>query len=737
MKSIINILLTLTIALSQEQIIIGNGLTGPELLNHVVENYKTTQVLGYENAKDTLYSVIDLQENNQLTCVYTGYTITLNTGVDPSTDADSQGINAEHTYPQSMGANYEPMKSDLHHLYPVRAPVNSSRNNAPYYNIDDSKTDVWFHLDDEQFYTPTENIDSYSEKENDTPHKFEPREIHKGNVARSMFYFYAMYEDSASFSFFTIQKHTLNQWHYLDPVDVNEFNRSFAIAQYQDNKPNPFVLDSTLARRIWLNEPIQPSDNLIVNELHYNPSGPQQGSDNDYEFIELFNAESYTVNLLGYHFTEGIAHFFGENESLQAGGYLLLVKNSEIYPGSLDWTHGNLSNSGETIKLVNIDGQTANEFIYATTAPFPIEPNGNGPSMELSDPFSDNTIGTNWQASTILGGTPGLPNSVYTTDPLITIVSPNGGELWMQGLTHEIFWSSINLDDDISIQLYQNEVLVNLITTSTENNGSYIWAIPLDQTTGNNFFIRISGFQMDDVFDSSNGPFTIIPFSAPSEVIITEIMQNPASVSDANGEWFEVYNSGSSNIDINGWIISDNGSDYHLIDDEIIIFSSQYFVFGRNADIATNGGVNVDYEYSSFTLGNSDDEIIIFSSDGLTEIDRVEYDGSPNWPDPTGASMTLTDLGSDNNSGENWQTSETVFGQGDFGTPGQPNFGYQTMLGDANLDEYINILDIVTIISHILDQLTLDGQAFINADINADGILNILDVVLVVNIIFE
>ena len=247
----------------------------------------------------------------------------------------------------------------------------------------------------------------------------------------------------------------------------------------------------------------------------------------------------------------------------------------------------------------------------------------------------------------------------------------------------------------------------------------------MSQADGNNYTVKVSGSQDNDVFDVSNAYFSIIPFSAPSEVIITEIMQNPASVSDANGEWFEVYNSGSSNIDINGWIISDNGSDNHLIDDEIIISSSQYFVFGRNADIASNGGVNVDYEYSGFTLGNSDDEIVIFSSDGVTEIDRVEYDGGQSWPDPTGASMTLSNLASDNNIGSNWQTSETAYGDGDLGTPGQSNFGIQ---GDVNGDGQVNVLDIVLAVNIILAD-----EYNVIADVNQDGELNVLDLVILVN----
>ncbi|MDY6915258.1 MAG: T9SS type A sorting domain-containing protein, partial [Candidatus Cloacimonadota bacterium] len=75
------------------------------------------------------------------------------------------------------------------------------------------------------------------------------------NIARSMFYFYAMYQAEADPNFWEIQKDVIYEWHYYDPVDTVESERTWEIAAYQDDCPNPFVVDSTLARRIWFYEP--------------------------------------------------------------------------------------------------------------------------------------------------------------------------------------------------------------------------------------------------------------------------------------------------------------------------------------------------------------------------------------------------------------------------------------------------------------------------------------------------
>lgn len=233
-------------AIAQNQTI-GAGLEGQALIGYLQQNYSPAQTLGYDTARDTMYAVID-NDNGNLTGVYTGYTITLDPNEDPSTDAFYKGVNAEHTWPQSMGAGNEPAKSDIHHLFPTKSNVNSARNNDPLGEIDDNLTDTWYYLDQSQSSIPSSNIDLYAENYGSTT--FEPREQHKGNAARAVFYFVAIYQAQADQNFFDQQKNDLYQWHYLDEVDADELNRSSTIAGYQGNE-NPFILDTSLVRRAF------------------------------------------------------------------------------------------------------------------------------------------------------------------------------------------------------------------------------------------------------------------------------------------------------------------------------------------------------------------------------------------------------------------------------------------------------------------------------------------------------
>ena len=54
--------------------------------------------------------------------------------------------------------------------------------------------------------------------------------------------------------------------------------------------------------------------------------------------------------------------------------------------------------------------------------------------------------------------------------------------------------------------------------------------------------------------------------SAPGTVVITEFMKDPVRVADSFGEWIELLNTTASPIDIDGWTLTDDGSDLHVID---------------------------------------------------------------------------------------------------------------------------------------------------------------------------
>jgi uncharacterized protein len=168
---------------------------------------------------------------------------------------------------------------------------------------------------------------------------------------------------------------------------------------------------------------------------------------------------------------------------------------------------------------------------------------------------------------------------------------------------------------------------------------------------------------------SSPPPLTAI------NIVVNEIMANPAAVDDQDGEWFELYNAGSTAVDINGWTFRDDNAQIvqsFTIDTSTVIEPGGYLVLGNMPDTLSNGGVTIDYVYpSSFLLANDVDELIVTDATN-TEQDRVDYT-SASFPIPNGASLALASPDLDNNVGGNWCTASTAYGSGDQGTPGAAN----------------------------------------------------------------
>ncbi len=107
-----------------------------------------------------------------------------------------------------------------------------------------------------------------------------------------------------------------------------------------------------------------------------------------------------------------------------------------------------------------------------------------------------------------------------TPGPVISIISPSGGEVWARGETHTIEWSD-NLDENVEINLLINGSFHSTIISSTPSDGTYEWTIPETGDTGSNFEIEIASVN-DPAISDVSGVFTISGGEAdPVEVILT------------------------------------------------------------------------------------------------------------------------------------------------------------------------------------------------------------------------
>ncbi len=162
---------------------------------------------------------------------------------------------------------------------------------------------------------------------------------------------------------------------------------------------------------------------LRIVELHYNPAAnPAVADEQDLEFLEILNVGAAPVNLAGVQLTT-----FANDPYIFAGGTLapgeriVVARNptafQSVYGTGINvapqgYGNANLSNGGETIVLADASGIPIQTITWSDRDPWPSEPDGNGPSLEIIDPLGDASDPANWKVSDVHGGTPGTgPNT--------------------------------------------------------------------------------------------------------------------------------------------------------------------------------------------------------------------------------------------------------------------------------------------------------------------------------------
>ena len=433
---------------------------------------------------------------------------------------------------------------------------------------------------------------------------------------------------------------------------------------------------------------------IVITEIMYNP--PESGTDT-LEFIELFNNGAESVNIGGYQFFSGVEFTF-PSTNVDPGEFVVVAVNSTAMQNvfgvsALQWTSGALVNGGETIELVNSSGLTIDIVNFDDAAPWPAQPDGFGPSLILCNPDSDNNLGANWSYS---------QNFVTINDDgSLIYATPGFSECGFPPVADFIASQTV---------IFVGES-ITFTDLSSNNPSSWSWTFeggtPASSTNQHPIVVYNSPgiFDVTLMVTNASGTdeaiftdYVTVIEESTGTLMVTEIMQNPNAVADSEGEWFEVFNPTASPVNMQGWYLKDNDNDSIKILSSLIVPANGFAVLGCNGNSPTNGNYTCDYQYVwvDFQIANGADEIILYNSNE-EEIDRVEYDGGANWPDPTGYSMIFTGNSiADNSDYNNWSTATLrepsyTGTTGDKGSPGSNGTGQDLLTQgmEFNLKVYL------------------------------------------------
>lgn len=152
--------------------------------------------------------------------------------------------------------------------------------------------------------------------------------------------------------------------------------------------------------RAW--QPCDPP--LVFSEINYNP--PFDAATDAGDWVELFNRGNAPVLLGGYTFRDQRDTnllTIPAGTILNPGAYLLLVRDqakfTSVHPGVGPFVGDfgfNLSGDGEVIRLYDPTGAIVFSTFYNDALPWPLPPDGFGPTLELLDATGRMSRWDNW-----------------------------------------------------------------------------------------------------------------------------------------------------------------------------------------------------------------------------------------------------------------------------------------------------------------------------------------------------
>ena len=160
------------------------------------------------------------------------------------------------------------------------------------------------------------------------------------------------------------------------------------------------------------------------------------------------------------------------------------------------------------------------------------------------------------------------------------------------------------------------------------------------------------------------------------DLVISEVMMDSDAVYDYLGEWFEVYNTSTMSIDLNGLYLGSDGQSGETLNVCLGIEPGDYLVFTANDDTSLNGGVTSDYDYnrSKLQMSNSSDTLSVES--GSNVIDEVAWTSKTALGQSAGvaAQVHTNSLTAQlNDYASIWCGADSLLSSGDYGTPGSAN----------------------------------------------------------------
>jgi hypothetical protein len=246
---------------------------------------------------------------------------------------------------------------------------------------------------------------------------------------------------------------------------------------------------------------------IVFSEINYASAPTSDAGD----WIELRNVSSETQDISSWTLRDeqdNSAYLIPDNTILAPGEMIVLCKSTALFDGVYtgvenragDFTFG-FDDNGELIRLYDEAGKINFSIYYQSNAPWPIEANAQGYTLELADSSADVNNGENWFAGCLLGS-PGAyyipcgPDAVDEADgSLVLQLFPNPAKHTLTILlpsesTSHIHLTLSDLNGKVMHNAYvtQNEPLQ--LNIAEYASGMYVLTLHTDTRTWHQRWIK-------------------------------------------------------------------------------------------------------------------------------------------------------------------------------------------------------------------------------------------------------
>ncbi len=434
------------------------------------------------------------------------------------------------------------------------------------------------------------------------------------------------------------------------------------------------------------------SGDIIINEVMVDPS-PVVGLP-EYEYVEIYNRSNKHFNLKGWKV--GNDNSFGTiNTSvwIAPNEYKVLASSSgvsqftnSVYVSSFPA----YKNAADKVILLDSAGDQMDQIAYTLDWYKDDFKKDGGFSLErINSTFVCSDV-SNWKASNdILGGTPGLINSVYSTEP--DTIAPT---IYLIKVTSDstltvVFSEPIGGNTTVTFQITPT---ISITTIDRDTNNLALFYLQLGEYLQPSTQYVLTVLNSEDCQGNTNPSdqqeFVLAHLPASGDVIINELLFNPLT---GGSDFLELKNVSDKIFNLYGLKLTNTktgasnntmiNSDYYLYPQGIVVLTPDTLFQQQNYPFTSKG----NFIKMSIPAMSNDASTVRLFIDSLTTIDSLTY--SEKWhfkllDDRKGKSLERVSDVAPSTVPESWHTAAESFG---FATPGLENSQNTSFLYNGTL----------------------------------------------------